>query len=82
MTCKSCGSFRHLVAECPDSWENLSKVNITEAEPEEELADLLLDTIKKMSANLEWRHGTVQYLTVHAVALSVEKLGYKVNLAR
>ena len=24
--CKSCGSFRHLMSECPDSWENLSKV--------------------------------------------------------
>lgn len=32
ITCKSCGSFRHLVAKCPDSWENLSKVNITEEE--------------------------------------------------
>ena len=30
ITCKSCGSFRHLVANCPDSWENLAKVNITE----------------------------------------------------
>jgi hypothetical protein len=40
LTCKSCGSFRHLVAKCPDSWENLSKVNITEEEPAEELADL------------------------------------------
>ena len=23
LRCKSCGSFRHLVAECPDSWENM-----------------------------------------------------------
>ncbi|CAC5412668.1 unnamed protein product [Mytilus coruscus] len=30
LTCRSCGSYRHLVAKCPDSSENLSKVNITE----------------------------------------------------
>ena len=22
ITCKSCGSYRHLMAKCPDSWEN------------------------------------------------------------
>ncbi|KAL5015625.1 hypothetical protein ScPMuIL_007295, partial [Solemya velum] len=32
LTCRSCGSFRHLVSNCPDSWERLSKVNITEDE--------------------------------------------------
>ncbi|CAC5360727.1 unnamed protein product [Mytilus coruscus] len=32
LTCRSCGSYRHLVAKCPDSFENLSKVNITEEE--------------------------------------------------
>jgi hypothetical protein len=32
LTCRSCGSYRHLVAKCPDSWENLAKVNITEEE--------------------------------------------------
>ena len=25
LLCHSCGSYRHLVAECPDSWENLVK---------------------------------------------------------
>ena len=25
LKCKSCGSYRHLVAECPDSWENMEK---------------------------------------------------------
>ena len=24
---KSCGSFRHIVAECPDSWENMENNN-------------------------------------------------------
>jgi len=32
LTCKSCGSFRHMIANCPDSWENLAKVNIAEEE--------------------------------------------------
>ncbi|ESO92708.1 hypothetical protein LOTGIDRAFT_175654 [Lottia gigantea] len=32
MTCKSCGSFRHLIAQCPDSWENLARVNVTNEE--------------------------------------------------
>ena len=29
LTCKSCGSYRHLVAECPDSWENMEKKNVS-----------------------------------------------------
>ena len=28
LTCKCCGSFRHLVANCPDTWENQPKVNV------------------------------------------------------
>ena len=33
LTCKSCGSFRHLLPACPDSWENLSKTtNVVEDE--------------------------------------------------
>ena len=28
LTCVACGSFRHLLAKCPDSWENLEKANI------------------------------------------------------
>ena len=27
LTCRSCGSCIHLVRECPDSWENMSKMN-------------------------------------------------------
>ena len=32
MICKSCGSYRHLLDDCPDSWENMAKVNVTEEE--------------------------------------------------
>ena len=28
MRCRACGSFRHLVADCPDSWENMASVNV------------------------------------------------------
>ena len=30
LTCRACGSYRHLLRECPDSWENIAKVNIVE----------------------------------------------------
>ena len=29
-TCRCCGSYRHLVAKCPHSSENMSKTNVTE----------------------------------------------------
>ncbi|CAC5390514.1 unnamed protein product [Mytilus coruscus] len=33
LTCSSCGSFRHMMATCPHSWENMQeRVNITEEE--------------------------------------------------
>ena len=28
LTYKACGSFRHMLPECPDSWENMQKLNI------------------------------------------------------
>lgn len=27
LTCKSCGSYRHMITDCPHSWENMAKVN-------------------------------------------------------
>ena len=27
LTCASCGSYRHLLPDCPDSWENLAKTD-------------------------------------------------------
>ena len=32
LTCKCCGSFRHLVANCPDALGNKANVNVTEDE--------------------------------------------------
>ena len=32
MLCVACGSYRHVLPNCPDSWENLSRVNIAEEE--------------------------------------------------
>ena len=37
LTCKACGSFRHMLPECPDSWENMQKLNIRDE-------DLVLET--------------------------------------
>ena len=30
LTCKSCGSFRHMINDCEHSWENMDKVSLTE----------------------------------------------------
>ena len=32
LTCKSCGSYKHLLVDCPDSWENMTKVYTAEDE--------------------------------------------------
>ena len=32
LTCIACGSYRHLLNECPDSWENISKTNYIETD--------------------------------------------------
>ena len=32
LTCKSCGSYRHLLPACPDSWENMAKITIAKEE--------------------------------------------------
>lgn len=32
LLCKSCGSFRHLLARCPDSWENMANTNKEDTE--------------------------------------------------
>lgn len=32
LTCISCGSYRHLIADCPHSWENLTKAAVVENE--------------------------------------------------
>ena len=30
--CNSCGSYRHLLAECPDSWENMENKYVSQKE--------------------------------------------------
>ena len=37
LTCKVCGAFRHMLPECPDSWENMRKLNIRDE-------DMVLET--------------------------------------
>lgn len=35
LLCKACGSYRHFVSDCPYSYENMAKVNITSEETSE-----------------------------------------------
>lgn len=51
ITCRSCGSYRHLVADCPDSWENLNKVNITEEEHVVLFTGYKVDAISQLGAD-------------------------------
>ena len=37
-TCRSCGSFRHMLSSCPDSWENMKAAGANLAEEVEEEA--------------------------------------------
>ena len=67
LTCKSCGSFRHLVANCPDSWGNLAKVNITENENEKKHVVLSLAMLRQRSCVWGLTQETVQYYTAPAV---------------
>ena len=39
LLCKSCGSDRHFVAECPDSWENMARKTSSKAANESNLVD-------------------------------------------
>ena len=32
LRCHACGSFRHLLASCPDSWENMERVKVSKKE--------------------------------------------------
>ena len=37
MLCFSCGSYRHMQKDCPDSWENIKKVNLSEVSKDNEV---------------------------------------------
>ena len=59
LTCKSCGSYRHLMAACPHSYENMSKVNTCTVDEE----DVVLFTgfQKDDISNLGKMLGTVRF---------------------
>ena len=46
LTCKSCGSYRHLLPACPDSWENMAKIKIAE---EKHAVFLLVIKLEKLN---------------------------------
>ena len=59
MLCVACGSFRHLVADCPDSWENMKSVSVNTVEHGEGDSSLEVDEsvmftmVKQDSQNVE-----------------------------
>ena len=36
LLCRACGSYRHLVAKCPDSWENMYKLKVQRSDNKNE----------------------------------------------
>ena len=40
LLCSSCGSYRHLVAQCPDSWENMVKKMTGQSNKQEMKSDI------------------------------------------
>lgn len=52
LTCTACGSFRHFLKDCPDSWENLSKVNIAEESEPVENVVLFTGQLKQQVSQL------------------------------
>jgi hypothetical protein len=57
MTCRACGSYRHMMADCPHSWENLQNVNIADSQDSEEHVVLFTgynkDTVSLSQLNVE-----------------------------
>ena len=59
MLCVACGSFRHLVADCPDSWENMKSVSVNtvehgEGDSSQEVDESVMFTmVKQDSQNVE-----------------------------
>ena len=47
--CRACESYRHLVAECPDSWENQSPEKVLQTEQGED--DIVCGTGEQQGEN-------------------------------
>ena len=73
LTCKACGSYRHLIAHCPDSLENIVRENresrksniFSDDEPEV----LFNSHNQEISVFISGRSCVMQYLTVHIAVL-------------
>ena len=68
LKCYSCGSFRHLLENCPDSWENILKTNSDEGgvefgdeaqmiSEEEQIGSSVIVKLKHEVASLEKQNG-------------------------
>ena len=74
LLCYSCGSYRHLVAECPDSWENMVK----SSEPDGKLGDQDSKSKGKDNRSMELMEpvdmGSVQVANIQLIAKDVSQL--------
>ena len=52
MLCNVCGSYRHLMAECPDSWENQTPVKMCRVDKDNDIAVLFTGTDMGSTAEL------------------------------
>ena len=80
LTCKACGSYRHFVAHCPDSWKNIARENREEINSKSNIFQTmnlkcyLIVTIKRISSFSMVDHVVMQYLTVHVAVLFAGKM--------
>ena len=74
LTGKTCSSYRHFVAHCPDSWENIARENREEINRKSNIFFLtmnlkcyLIVIVKRIAPVVD--HEVMQYLTVHVAVL-------------
>ena len=79
LKCKSCGSYRHLVAECPDSWENMEK-NTSETKHYYVLNQR--NSEKRISKGLKMFEPGEAYIPSKVAELSAEMSSLKTEIRR
>ena len=76
LTCVSCGSYRHLLPECPDSWENLEKANICNlAEQEEEDGEITESSVEEFKKEMFEEEEEVNVLFTGEIKVNIARLG-------
>ena len=75
LKCKSCGSYRHLVAECPDSWENMEKKKVKRSLKGGICSDTGLTRLEnkgELQVGLEMNHSVPGELSVEIASVNNE----------